>query len=121
LLQCPEGYDRTPQISALAQIMLDPFYRTLTGFPVLVEKEFVSFGHPFNVRLGLKRDKENDERSPVFIQFLDAVNQLIKQFPLSFEFTSKYLARIAYELYSNRYGNFLCSGQSEQIENKIFQ
>lgn len=121
MLQCPEGYDRTPQISALAQIMLDPFYRTLTGFPVLVEKEFVSFGHPFNVRLGLKRDKENDERSPVFIQFLDAVNQLIKQFPLSFEFTSKYLARIAYELYSNRYGNFICSGQSEQIENKIFQ
>lgn len=121
LVQCSEGTDRTPQICSLVQIMLDPYYRTLEGFAVLVEKEWVDFGHPFGLRLGIRKDKETDERAPVFLQFLDGVSQLIRQYPLSFEFTCHYLAKVGFELYSNRYGNFLCSGHSEQLEHKIFQ
>lgn len=29
LVHCSDGWDRTPQIVALAELMLDPFYRTL--------------------------------------------------------------------------------------------
>lgn len=29
LVHCSDGWDRTPQIVALAKILLDPFYRTL--------------------------------------------------------------------------------------------
>lgn len=29
LVHCSDGWDRTPQIVALAQILLDPFYRTI--------------------------------------------------------------------------------------------
>jgi len=29
LVHCSDGWDRTPQIVALAELMLDPFYRTI--------------------------------------------------------------------------------------------
>lgn len=29
LVHCSDGWDRTPQIVALAKILLDPFYRTM--------------------------------------------------------------------------------------------
>ncbi|KAK6701605.1 hypothetical protein SNK04_011526 [Fusarium graminearum] len=32
LIHCSDGWDRTSQLSALAQIMLDPYYRTIDGF-----------------------------------------------------------------------------------------
>lgn len=45
LLEAGNGRDRVPQLCALVQLCLDPFYRTLTGFSVLIEKEFLSFGN----------------------------------------------------------------------------
>src|SRR3546814_5950098 len=32
------GWDRTAQLTSLAQIILDPYYRTLVGFENLIEK-----------------------------------------------------------------------------------
>lgn len=52
LIHCSDGWDRTSQLSALSQIMLDPYYRTLDGFIVLVEKDWLSFGHMFHQRSG---------------------------------------------------------------------
>ena len=58
LIHCSDGWDRTSQLSALSQICLDPYYRTLEGFIVLVEKDWLSFGHRFNHRAGfLSSDK----------------------------------------------------------------
>lgn len=50
LIHCSDGWDRTSQVSALLQLCLDPFYRTMHGFMILVEKEWVSFGFKFNTR-----------------------------------------------------------------------
>jgi myotubularin-related protein 6/7/8 len=52
LIHCSDGWDRTSQLSALSQLMLDPYYRTLDGFIVLVEKDWLAFGHMFQHRSG---------------------------------------------------------------------
>ncbi|KAJ7510118.1 protein-tyrosine phosphatase-like protein [Mycena galericulata] len=58
LIHCSDGWDRTSQLSALAQLCLDPFYRTIRGFEILVEKDWLSFGHKFMDRCGhLSSDK----------------------------------------------------------------
>lgn len=50
LIHCSDGWDRTSQVSALLQICLDPYFRTMKGFMVLIEKEWLSFGFKFATR-----------------------------------------------------------------------
>ncbi|KAJ6502293.1 protein-tyrosine phosphatase-like protein [Mycena sanguinolenta] len=58
LIHCSDGWDRTSQLAALAELCLDPFYRTIRGFEILVEKDWLSFGHKFMDRCGhLSSDK----------------------------------------------------------------
>ncbi|KAI0780451.1 phosphatases II [Trametes elegans] len=52
LIHCSDGWDRTAQLSSLAQLCLDPFYRTQRGFEILIEKDWLSFGHKFLDRCG---------------------------------------------------------------------
>lgn len=35
VVHCTDGWDRTAQLTALAMLMLDPYYRTIRGFEVL--------------------------------------------------------------------------------------
>ena len=45
---------------------------------MLIEKEWLSFGHKFAQRAGHGDDKHNDaDRSPVFLQFIDCVWQVM--------------------------------------------
>ncbi|CAH8483813.1 unnamed protein product [Dicrocoelium dendriticum] len=132
LVHCSDGWDRTAQVISLAMLMLDPFYRTLRGFEVLIEKEWCSFGHKFAQRTGGPADggvvvpasgslatptvgadptpgklSSPEERSPVFLQFIDCVWQLTQQFPHSFEFNERFLITIMDELYAAKFGTFL--------------
>jgi myotubularin-related protein 1/2 len=34
VVHCTDGWDRTAQLTALAMLMLDPYYRTIRGFEV---------------------------------------------------------------------------------------
>uniref|UniRef100_A0A3B5ASN5 phosphatidylinositol-3,5-bisphosphate 3-phosphatase n=1 Tax=Stegastes partitus TaxID=144197 RepID=A0A3B5ASN5_9TELE len=92
LVHCSDGWDRTPQIVALSKILLDPYYRTLEGFQVLVETEWLDFGHKFGDRCGHQENADDvSEQCPVFLQWLDCVHQLLKQFPCLFEFNEAFL------------------------------
>ncbi|XP_012584919.1 PREDICTED: myotubularin-related protein 2, partial [Condylura cristata] len=80
VVHCSDGWDRTAQLTALAMLMLDGHYRTVRGFQVLVEKEWLSFGHRFQLRLGHGDKNHADaDRSPVFLQFVDCVWQMTRQ------------------------------------------
>ena len=68
LVHCSDGWDRTSQLVSLASLMLDPYYRTLRGFEVLIEKDWLSFGHQFHRRLGhASKQFQDDQRSPIFL------------------------------------------------------
>lgn len=111
LVHCSDGWDRTSQLSALSQLLLDPYYRTMRGFASLIEKDFCAFGHMFDKRTG----QGIDERSPIFLQFLDAVYQLTRQFPTSFEFNELYLLVIADAAYSRLFANFLGNTECNRL------
>jgi hypothetical protein len=100
------------QIVSLAQLILDDYYRTFTGFQILIEKvpsaapacmwcwshcacdtpeqEWLSFGHKFADRAAHydtpHKSGKKRESSPIFHQFLECVWQLIQQYPHHFQF-----------------------------------
>jgi hypothetical protein len=80
---------------ALAQLMIDPFYRTIEGFKILICKDWLSFGHMFGRRCGHNSASDYGNRSPVFIQFLDCVHQIWHMMPSEFEFNTEIILFIA--------------------------
>ncbi len=84
-----------------------------------MEKDFLSFGHPFHTRCGHgegKNEQGGDEGqlSPIFLQFLDCVFQLANQFPDYFEFNTRYLLLLSEHIYSCRFGTLLCDSERER-------
>ncbi|RIB20572.1 protein-tyrosine phosphatase-like protein [Gigaspora rosea] len=146
LIHCSDGWDRTAQLTSISILCLDPYYRTFRGFQVLVEKEWVSFGHKFTERSGHLSDEKYfinsvntnaantafntvqskfynqphvREISPVFQQFLDCVFQLLTQFPTRFEFNEKFLIELHYHCYSCQFGTFLCNSEKERMDYNV--
>uniref|UniRef100_A0A1B6ECB3 Myotubularin phosphatase domain-containing protein n=1 Tax=Clastoptera arizonana TaxID=38151 RepID=A0A1B6ECB3_9HEMI len=93
VLQEGDGRDMCAVISSLAQILVDPFYRSLYGFQSLIQKEWVAMGHSFCTRLSHVYNIETQE-SPVFLLFLDCVWQLLQQFPADLQMTETYLTTL---------------------------
>ncbi|XP_044152000.1 myotubularin-related protein 7 [Bufo gargarizans] len=118
LVHCSDGWDRTAQVCSVSSLLLDPYYRTIKGFMVLIEKDWISFGHKFNHRYG-HLDGDPKEVSPVIDQFLECVWQLMEQFPCAFEFNERFLVHIQHHVYSCQYGNFLCNCEKERRELRI--
>ncbi|XP_034970101.2 myotubularin-related protein 7 [Zootoca vivipara] len=118
LVHCSDGWDRTAQVCSIASLLVDPYYRTMKGFMVLIDKDWVSFGHKFNHRYG-NLDGDPKEISPVIDQFIECVWQLMEQFPCAFEFNERFLIHIQHHICSCQFGNFLCNCQKERRELKI--
>lgn len=114
LVHCSDGWDRTAQLTSLSMMLMDSYYRTIFGFIVLIEKEWISFGHKFADRLGFTNDGwKDEERSPIFAQFLDCVHQCLIQHPDAFEFTEDLLIFIMQYMQSGWFSNFLYNTERE--------
>lgn len=114
LVHCSDGWDRTAQLTSLSMLFLDDYYRTIEGFIVLIEKEWVSFGHKFADRQGWSETGwKDEERSPIFQQWLDCVHQCLIQLPDAFEFNLGFLFFIMQHLTSGWFGNFLFNSEQE--------
>ncbi|OMO95465.1 Myotubularin-related protein [Corchorus capsularis] len=157
LVHCSDGWDRTSQLVSLANLMLDPYYRTFTGFQALVEKDWLAFGHPFSDRVGmpsisgtsfeLSRQSSvgsfssspirqssgsftaqpsnsshgQNNYSPIFLQWVDCVSQLLRMYPFAFEFSSSFLVDFLDCVLSCRFGNFLCNSEKERKKCGVYE
>ena len=113
LTHCSDGWDRTSQISALAQLLLDPFYRTCEGLLLLVHKDFCAFGHRFHDRCNGRGGPK--ESSPVFLQFLDCVFQVQQQHPCACEFSPTLLLLLAQASASGAFSTFRENSERERF------
>ncbi|KAF5959344.1 hypothetical protein HYC85_000553 [Camellia sinensis] len=151
LVHCSDGWDRTTQLVSLANLLLDPYYRTFKGFQALVEKDWLACGHPFADRVGMpsisgngnmpyelsrqsstggsfpsspmrqasgsltsqahssSHAQNSNNYSPIFLQWVDCVSQLLRMYPFAFEFSSAFLVDFLDSVISCRFGNFLCN------------
>ena len=65
--------------------------------------------------MGHGSDKHSDQdRSPIFLQFIDACWQVLKQNGKVFEFNEKFLLAIVQNMYTNQFGTFLFNNEYER-------
>ncbi|KAM7263268.1 hypothetical protein ACFE04_000951 [Oxalis oulophora] len=154
LAHCSDGWDRTTQLVSLANLLLDPYYRTLAGFQALVEKDWLAFGHPFQDRVSMpilsgsfeltrttsggnfpsspmrqstgssqsqaaNTSHGQNNYSPIFLQWVDCVSQLLRMYPFAFEFSLAFLVDFLDCMLSCRFGNFLCNSERERQQLEI--
>ena len=96
-------------------MLLDGFYRSIAGFIVLIEKEWLSFGHKFMDRAS----DDMNEKGPIFLQFLDCVWQLQQQLPQYFEYNEAFLVELAHHSNSARFGTFLFNCEQERAAHRV--
>ncbi|XP_053540381.1 myotubularin-related protein 2-like [Ictalurus punctatus] len=71
-------------------------------------------------RVGLGDENHaNSERSPLFVQFIDCVWQMMRQFPSASEFKELFLIPILDRPYSCLFGTFLYSSEQERMEKEV--
>ncbi|XP_073041858.1 phosphatidylinositol-3-phosphatase myotubularin-1-like isoform X1 [Primulina eburnea] len=58
--------------------------------------------------------------SPIFLQWIDCVSQLLRIYPFAFEFSSIFLVDLLDCMLSGRFGNFFCNSDKERQEAGIY-
>jgi len=143
----PDGRNFGILVTSLVQVLLDPFYRSLLGLQALIQKDWVMKGFPFCKRLGhirtvskqqhssqiqvrtasfkgkeerREKDLSYDGESPIYVLFLECLHQLLRQFPLEFEYTEQFLILLFDVSHSSLFSTFLLDSNFEHREHDKF-
>ncbi|MFH4974712.1 hypothetical protein AB6A40_001421 [Gnathostoma spinigerum] len=98
-----DGFGASTVVCCLAQICVDEYYRTVEGLNRLIDREWSAMGYPFGQNMFKRGDSVHNEpqnEAPTvatFLLFLDAVSQLIRLHPYSFEY-SQYMLIALWDL-----------------------
>eukprot|EP01103_Thecamoeba_quadrilineata_P006197 TRINITY_DN1592_c0_g1_i1.p1 TRINITY_DN1592_c0_g1~~TRINITY_DN1592_c0_g1_i1.p1 ORF type:complete len:259 (+),score=43.50 TRINITY_DN1592_c0_g1_i1:943-1719(+) len=113
-----DKWDCTVQIISLSAILMDPYYRTVDGLMVLIEKDWISFGHQFAKRTGQgpKMEPNKKNRSPIFLQFCECVYQILSRRPIFFEYNPKLLLTLLENVTSCLFGTFLVDCEKDRTQ-----
>lgn len=118
LVSFGDGSEVTSQVISLVQLLSDPYYRTIDGFKVLIEKDWLAFGYRFSHRGN--HVLPQTAIAPFFLQFLDCVHQILLQFPHAFEFNNYLLKFMAYHQTSMRFNTFFLDSEHERYQHGWF-
>ncbi|KAM7532315.1 hypothetical protein LguiB_035725 [Lonicera macranthoides] len=61
----------------------------------------------------------SNNSSPIFLQWVDCVSQLLRMYPRAFEFSSAFLVDFTDSVLSCRFGNFLCNSEKEREQSGV--
>ncbi|KAF7280256.1 hypothetical protein GWI33_006252 [Rhynchophorus ferrugineus] len=118
VVHCSDGWDRTAQVCSLSSLILDPYYRTISGYQALIEKDWLAYGHKFSERCG-HTQSDSKEVSPVFTQLMDATWQLMQQFPCTFQFNETFLLTIHDHVHSCQFGTFIGNCEKDRVDLRL--
>eukprot|EP00038_Savillea_parva_P012922 m.207816 g.207816 ORF g.207816 m.207816 type:complete len:615 (+) comp23944_c0_seq1:69-1913(+) len=106
-------------VCSLIQVIVDEYRRTRRGFNELIKSEWESLGFPL-VDGALSSDPKRKNQHVLFTLFLDAVYQVMAQFPLRFEFTDTYLVHMWRSSFSGLYSTFTFTTEKERLSREFF-
>ncbi|KAJ0470336.1 putative phosphoric monoester hydrolase [Helianthus annuus] len=69
----------------------------------------------------LSNTQHSNSYSPIFLQWVDCVSQLLRMYPFAFEFSSAFLVDFLDCVLSCRFGNFLCNSENERVKAGVFE
>ncbi|KAI3793508.1 hypothetical protein L1987_36127 [Smallanthus sonchifolius] len=65
--------------------------------------------------------QHSNNYSPIFLQWVDCVSQLLRMYPFAFEYSSAFLVDFLDCVLSCRFGNFLCNSENERVKAGVFE
>ncbi|KAM0883314.1 hypothetical protein ACQ4PT_031730 [Festuca glaucescens] len=78
-----------------------------------------SLGPPGSSSNTSAQSQTSNNSSPILLQWLDCIAQLLRLYPSAFEFSSKFLADFMDCVFSCRFGNFLCNSEREREQSGV--
>lgn len=96
-------------IVSLCQIMVDPFFRTIPGFLVLLDKEWLRGSFPFHASLSLPEDSRISapiQYNSLFFLFISCLFELLHLYPREFNWTERFLMACLDSIYSPEWATF---------------